>query len=223
MMRFKALDLGCCAGGASEGLYQAGFDVTGVDKIYHKNYRHNVLVADALKLDQGFLSLFDFIWASPHCQQFSVSTPVKNRLDHPNDIDAFRQLLASSNALTCIENVPGAPLRPDVIMTGCQFGLKTYRRRHFELNFPMLWLPPGKRFGPKTVTGAVTVAGHGGGKRDGNTQQWKAAMGIDWMSARELSQAVPPAYAKTIGEAAIRILSQGQSDRLDNQRPGETS
>lgn len=34
----------------------------------------------------------------------------------------------------------------------------------------------------------------------GTPQQWAAAMGIDWMSRHELSQAIPPAYTEFIGK-----------------------
>lgn len=35
---------------------------------------------------------------------------------------------------------------------------------------------------------------------------WSAAMGIDWMTRNELSQAIPPAYSRFIGEAAISAI-----------------
>jgi len=34
-------------------------------------------------------------------------------------------------------------------------------------------------------------------------------MGIDWMSRDELSQAVPPAYTKYLGNQLMRILLNG--------------
>ncbi len=62
----------------------------------------------------------------------------------------------------------------------------------------------------------VPVYGHAGGKskRDGltfpGTDAWREAMGIDWMTGKELSQAIPPAYSEYIGkrlmEAARRAL-----------------
>lgn len=66
----------------------------------------------------------------------------------------------------------------------------------------------------------VTVTGHAGGAsvRDG-TQQFSTAeraeaMGIDWMTGYELSQAIPPAYTEYLGkqlmQAVIAAMEQGR-------------
>ncbi len=64
----------------------------------------------------------------------------------------------------------------------------------------------------------VGVYGGAGGTsvRDG-TQQFSTAeraeaMGIDWMTGNELSQAIPPAYTEFIGEQLMRVLSQSESE-----------
>jgi hypothetical protein len=37
----------------------------------------------------------------------------------------------------------------------------------------------------------------------GTVAQWRRAMGIDWMTRHELTQAIPPAYSEFIARAAI--------------------
>jgi hypothetical protein len=39
----------------------------------------------------------------------------------------------------------------------------------------------------------------------------RAAMGIDWMPMKYLSQAIPPAYAEWIGRQAMQFLWQGDA------------
>ena len=36
----------------------------------------------------------------------------------------------------------------------------------------------------------------------------RRAMGIDWMSRKELSQAIPPAYGAFIGRAALQAMGR---------------
>lgn len=253
--RPRALDLFSCAGGASKGLSDAGFDVVGADIEFHKNYPYPVIVCDALEIERVVrLSDFDFIWASPPCQKFSKATPKRCRGDHPDLIQPVRELLARSGALTCIENVSAAPLRPDIILDGVHFGLPLERRRIFEVNFPtdalrigprtrrhrgpsailehgpLFSLVDGPNSGPETwplagpcdgptidrETGpstrpalglpkAVSVTG-GGGPDKGSMAEWQAAMEIDWMTRREIVEAVPPAYAEAIGRCALQFI-----------------
>jgi DNA (cytosine-5)-methyltransferase 1 len=120
--------------------------------------------------------------------------------------------------MTCIENVPNSPLINPLVLTGAMFGLNTYRRRHFELNFPCFEpLARGKRFGPLSRPGSVSVVGEPSnlicrrtkdGRRvsKGSIAAWRSAMGIDWMIGPELTQAIPPAYAEYIGRAAIAAM-----------------
>lgn len=48
----------------------------------------------------------------------------------------------------------------------------------------------------------------GSSKRDGlkfgGVAEWREAMDVDWMSARELAQAVPPAYTRFLAEEFLR-------------------
>lgn len=208
MTRPRALDLFCCAGGASMGLHRAGFDVTGIDIRPQPNYPFRFIQADALAPPVD-LADFDFIWASPPCQAYSWSAKRWRNVERADLVEPARALLEASGRPYVIENVVGAPLRIDLVLTGPMFGLRVVRRRHFELSgFRAMQPPAGKArkigFGPDDF---VTVAGHGG---DGSARlaNWQDAMGIDWMSKTEMTQAIPPAYGEFIGRAALAQIAQ---------------
>jgi DNA (cytosine-5)-methyltransferase 1 len=215
-MRPRALDLFCGAGGASMGLHRAGFDVTGVDIRPQPRYPFKFVRSDALDplVDLG---KFDFIWASPPCQHWSSGTMPNRRKLHLDLIPQTRAMLAGRRTKTCIENVPRAPLIDPLVLTGAMFGLNTYRRRHFELNFACFEpISRGRRFGPLSRAGSVSVVGEpsnlicrrkadGTRASKGSITAWRSAMGIDWMRGPELTQAIPPCYAEFIGRAALFI------------------
>src|SRR5580658_6375512 len=62
------LDLFCGAGGAAWGYHLAGFTVVGVDNKRQPNYPFEFIQADVFDLMDHDLSDFDFIHASPPCQ-----------------------------------------------------------------------------------------------------------------------------------------------------------
>lgn len=209
MSRPRALDLFCGQGGASMGLHRAGFDVVGIDNKPQPRYPFTFIQADALRPPVN-LADFDFIWASPPCQAYSVASNQMRvaGVVYPDLVEVVRELLAN-HPRTCIENVPQAPIRPDLRLHGWMFPeLKVIRERWFELSWFMLQPPMNK---PRSLLrrGFVSVVGHG-------TQSWalkmglrwtaddaRRAMGIDWMCRGGLSQAVPPAYSEFIGKAAL--------------------
>jgi DNA (cytosine-5)-methyltransferase 1 len=198
----KALDLFCGAGGASMGLYQAGYDVTGVDIAPQPRYPFRFVQADALTFP---LDGYDLIWASPPCQAYSVaSQSQRNRgKDYPDLLARTRDRLIASGIPWIIENVPGAPMRPDFRLCGCQFGLKLRRERWFETSWHGFALLPSC-YHPEPV---VSVVGHGTPSwvrhrlgYNPTIHHYRAAMGIDWMNRGELSQAIPPAYSRFLAE-----------------------
>ena len=115
-----------------------------------------------------------------------------------------------------IENVPGAPLRHSIELCGSMFGLgsgdrQLRRHRLFEMNFAILQPQCQHRGEAIGVYGGGPVGRYtfgNGSKRDyynrrggyqGRIEEKREAMDIDWMSAAEINQAIPPAYTELIG------------------------
>lgn len=201
----KLLDLYCKAGGAGYGYHQAGFEVVGVDIEPQPNYPFKFIQADAIEfLKTADLSEYDVIHASPPCQAYSWSARRWHK-EWPDLIDPTRELLQNTGKPYIIENVVGAPLIDPLVLCGTMFGLKVIRHRLFESNIKLY--APCKCNHKGTVKNGdyVTVAGHGG---DGCAKYsvWCKAMGIDWMTKEELTQAIPPCYTNFIGEQLIDYL-----------------
>ena len=192
----KILDLFCGAGGASMGIVCAGHEVVGLDNNPEvlREYPFECICADALEYPLGG---FDAYFASPPCQAYSWAAKRWGR-EYLDLIGETRARLLKTGKPFVIENVIGAPLRKDLMLCGTMFGLKIFRHRVFEIEGFLVFQPhhfPHKyRIGQK---GYVTVAGHGG-DGSGKFGLWKEAMGIDWMSKKSLTQAIPPLYTEYI-------------------------
>lgn len=184
------------------GLHQAGFDVTGVDIAPQPKYPFRFIQANAMTFP---LEGFDFIWASPPCQRFSDAQRLMGN-EHPDLLTPIRDRLLVRGGLWCIENVPGAPLRKPVMLCGQMFGLHLYRHRLFETSFPVEqpWhsphIHPQVKMGRRPKAGEIIqVVGH-----FTDVAGAREAMDIDWMGQNELREAIPPAYSKFIGLAALK-------------------
>lgn len=205
-MRPLLLDLFCGAGGCSVGYHDAGFDVIGVDNAPQPNYPYRFMQADALDvlrrlLDGGTyewigLGLLDAIHASPPCPRYSLVSGFHGVADqHPDLVAPTRDLLAQTALPFVMENVPGAPLRRDLVLCGEMFGLRVHRHRVFEVEGAFVMAP---RHQPHRLRGAATNCEKGPGIARWITGNYADhpdagdAMGIDWMSRRELANAVPP-------------------------------
>jgi len=203
----KILDLFCGAGGCAVGYHQSGLftEITGVDINPQPRYPFNFIQADALEYLRRHWQDYDIIHASPPCQAYSVTKSLTIK-EHPDLVEQTRELLADSGKPYIIENVPGAPLINPLMLCGSMFGLKVKRHRLFEIWPNQIYFTPPcscSRFFTHSGKGqfssfanganAICVAGHNFCVDDG-----RAAMGIDWMSGKELSQAIPPAYTRFI-------------------------
>jgi len=237
MTRPRLLDLFCGAGGAAMGYHRAGFDVIGIDNRPQPRYPFEFYQADALGILDGSewtewpwsLCHFDAIHASPPCQAYSRTQRIwKNAKGHPDHLPAVRDLLTAAGMPWVIENVPGAPMRADIVLCGTMFGLQSgayelWRHRLFETSGFYALTPQCQHHAwPVNIGGgqkrqrlrAGTVAGNPGGSsvRDGidlaSLADWKVITGIDWMTSSELCEAIPPAYTEYIGRQLLQHLER---------------
>ncbi len=202
----RLLDLFSGAGGSAVGYHRAGFEVVGVDHRPQPHFPFAFVQADALEYLAEHGREFDVIHASPPCQAYSAATVMHPR-EYPRLIDPLRGLLLAAHRPYVIENVMGAPLLEPIVLCGLMFGLKVFRHRLFESNL-FLMQPPHTPHGNRRIGRdgycCVVASGDAGKGRKVNALHrrkvtWEAAMGIDWMTKTELTQAIPPAYTEFVG------------------------
>lgn len=213
MSRPKLLDLFCGAGGAAMGYHRAGFEVVGVDIKPQPHYPFEFHQADAMTFP---LDGFDAIHASPPCQRYTVAQNATRNSDaHPDLVQPVRERLSEHGKPYVIENVVGAPMKDALVLCGSMFGLHVKRHRLFESSLFMLQpkcqhreykpqFPPcsTERSNPTRFISPGFTKGRGNQQKA--VEEW--AMGIDWMSRDELSEAIPPAYTEYIGKQLIAAL-----------------
>lgn len=163
-----------------------------------------------------YLREFDFIWASPPCQKHTAMKTMHNARYHDCHIDPLREKLEASNVPYAIENVPLAPLRNPVLLCWTMFGdsgdmdpgtLEMYhleRHRHIEASFNFYAPECGccHRWNCLGIYGGHVRDRR---RRPGSKSRGIAdppvalahrLMGINWMTLKELSEAIPPVYSQ---------------------------
>lgn len=207
----RLLDLFCKAGGAARGYQRAGFHVTGVDIEPQPRYAGDMFIqGDALDYLAAHGQEYDLIHASPPCQRYSMSANATGRAsEHPDLIGPTRDLLVASGVPYVIENVVGAPLINPAVLCGLSFGLKVRRHRLFESSLFFFSMPCQCRGQDYFVIFGHEVRNRRHGTQAGRKNsiaEGRKAMGIDWMTRGELSQAIPPAYTEFIGRQFMTHL-----------------
>lgn len=214
MSRPRLLDGFCGAGGAGYGYHLAGFEVVGVDNRPQPRYPFEFHQADFFEYVRDHGREYDVIHASPPCQVYSSWRTINERRgvikDYPDLIIPTRRTLSALGLPYIIENIEMAArhLLSPVKLCGSSFGLKVRRHRLFESNMLLHSTPcrhrkQGQAIGVYGCPGSSELrpTKYGGGfRRAKNVIEAREVMDIDWMTWQELTQAIPPAYTRFLGE-----------------------
>lgn len=209
------------------GYYLAGFDVIGVDIKPQPLYPFPLIRGDclALLIDDDLLGEIDAIHASPPCNSETVLRVLHRDRQYRDFLTPTLALLDDLLDIPwVVENVEMTKKMPgSVMLCGTHFGLGAAgrvlrRHRRFLANFPL------PRTGDCSCDGKPT-GGVYGSLTNGNSfngykftpNQARKAMGIDWMSTRGLTLAIPPDYTRWVGEQLIERYFPGTPAR-DYQR-----
>lgn len=212
----RLLDLFCGAGGAAVGYHRAGFKIMGVDVKPQPHYPFDMIRGDVFWfLNKYGVEHFDAIHASPPCQFYSVSRNNGTNANAPDLVPATLARLRELGRPWVCENVPRAPLPSALELCGATFGLGAGgmdlpRHRWFETSWPLMAPPCQHRKGR-----TLGVYGHGTNAwhreligRNITVDEMREAMGIDWMTRAELTQAIPPAFTEYIGHELLAYLER---------------
>ena len=227
MKRPRLLDGYSGAGGAGRGYQMAEFDIVGVDIVDQPRYPGRFIKTDFLTLSVEFLREFHLIHCSPPCQRYTSLRHAPGKHRDADLIGPTRELLVAAGVPYVIENVENARpwLRDPVLLCGRHFSLETHpyptgwrleRHRLFETSFPVS--APDCKHDDRPVVGVY--GGHcrdrrrdqGTNHKSGSyipTELGFKAMGIDRrsMTVAEISDAIPPAYARYIAQTFLNSRS----------------
>ena len=212
----RLLDLFCGGGGAAVGYSRAGFtEIVGVDINPQGNYPYTFVQGDALAYLAVHGAEFDAIHASPPCQAYTRKASDWGRkrnhwIEHPDLLGPTRDALDAPGRPYVIENVPGAPIRHDLMLCGTMFGLTIRKHRYFEASFPL-------RPAPRPCTDHAECYNPWQGKGR-SAEKLRAATGIGWLPISggasrkrgytgDLFNAIPPAYTEWVGWQLIAAVA----------------
>lgn len=209
------LDIGCRQGGATRGYQLAGFYVIGVDIEAQPRYIGDEFVqADGLDILQQVATgqricgdRINAVHTSWPCQSYSLTQRIQDR-DHPRLIEEGRDLLRATGLPYVQENVPGAPLLNPTELCGAMFGLRTYRHRLFEANFP-LSAPAHPEHGQQQIKMGRPVTEGDFYQAVGNFSNVDYArrdMGVEWMTREGIRECIPPIYAEYAGNQLMTYM-----------------
>lgn len=166
---------------------------------------------------------------SPPCQDYSQLRASAG--EHgtgwilPTSIRLLKAIQPGRNWAWVVENVPGAPMPGAVTVCGAALGCyadtpthgRVWLKRHRQfLSNVLLMVPPCACGGTTKLAPVYGHMGHakasdGMHKRiirgPGTRAACAAVMGIDWMTGKELVQAIPPAYTQFIGGQILDWLN----------------
>jgi len=163
------------------------------------------------------LSDFAAIHASPPCQGYTALRHAPGAKGSPRLIKQVRDLLDATGLPWAIENVEGAAseMVDPIVLCGTMFGLGAEgaalrRHRLFESSIRLTAPRACAHDTSKPTVGIyggharIRSAKHGGRlTRDawpaGHKPVAQEAMGMDWGTLAEMSEAIPPAYTRWIG------------------------
>jgi len=221
--RPRLLDLFCGAGGAAVGYHRAGWDVVGVDVVDQPRYPFRFRRADALAFP---LTGFAAIHASPPCHDHTALAAFRGVDGSGWMLEATLARLAAAGVPWIVENVDRAHFHPAyyrVRLCGSSFGLGVRRHRWFASNVALMAMAcDHRRQGqPLGVYGSSGGQGPSRGRK-GSVAASATAMGIDWMTHRELAQAIPPAYTEHLGRQLLATVRPPRRQRptTAKARPG---
>lgn len=155
----------------------------------------------------------DAFAASPPCQAFTNAQRIRQN-DHPDLVAETREAFTQARKPWVIENVVGAPLRPDALLCGAMFGLRTYRHRVFESNAPITPPHHPEHVARTTKMGRPVAEGefmHIVGNFSGASMA-RQIMGMPWATRDELREAIPPAYTERIGKQLIEHINNARQE-----------